>query len=366
MRIGFAGGGTGGHLFPGIAVAQLARENGTAESVVFFGAERGIESRAVPAAGFELLAEPLEGLVGRSPTGALRAVGRLLGALGRTRREIRRRRLDVMVGLGGYASAAAVLASWSAGVPVVLLEQNRRPGLSNRVLSRLARRVCTSFPAGADSFGPGKAVCTGNPVRSGFERTPHEGRSGLLVFGGSAGARSLNRALLNVFRQMHGQGLELPVILHQSGSHSIDEVQEGYAALRANGARLDVTVSPFIEDMAAAYASARLAVCRAGATTVAELTCTGTPSILVPYPRAAADHQTENARELEEAGAAVLVPDDGELADGLYRALSGLLPDDGALLSMSARAADLGRPDAAKAVLDVLRDLTGSRPRQET
>src|SRR3954451_20789 len=156
MRLAIAGGGTGGHLFPGLAVAELARDSGIADEVVFFGAERGIESWAVPKAGFELVAEHVHGIAGGSPLAALRSIGEMLGATRRARREIRRRGIDVVIGLGGYASAPAVLAARSLHVPVVLLEQNRRPGISNRALGLLATKVCTSFESTASSFPKGK------------------------------------------------------------------------------------------------------------------------------------------------------------------------------------------------------------------
>lgn len=172
MKLAVAGGGTGGHLFPGLAVAELARDRGVAEEVVFFGAERGIESWAVPKAGFELVAEKVHGIAGGSPLAAVKSVAEMMAAARRARREIRRRGIDVVIGLGGYASAPAVLAARSAGVPVVLLEQNRKPGISNRALGHLATKVCTSFESTASSFPAGKVVCTGNPLRRGFGARP--------------------------------------------------------------------------------------------------------------------------------------------------------------------------------------------------
>jgi UDP-N-acetylglucosamine--N-acetylmuramyl-(pentapeptide) pyrophosphoryl-undecaprenol N-acetylglucosamine transferase len=358
MKIAVAGGGTGGHLFPGLAVAELARERGVANEVVFFGAERGIESWAVPKAGFDLVAEKVHGIAGGSPVAAIRSIFEMIGAAIRARREIRRRGIDVVIGLGGYASAPAVLAARSAGVPVVLLEQNRRPGISNRALGLLATRVCTSFESTASSFPAGRSVCTGNPLRRGFEkRPPMSGREVLLVFGGSAGARSLNRGMVAALAELSRDadflaslpgGRLLPVV-HQVGKPFVDEVSAAYAE-----AGVPVEVRAFIDDMPAMYARARLAVCRAGATSLAELLATGTPSVLVPLATSAGDHQMENARELERAGASRLVVDDDRCASSLAQVLRGLLGDDAALVSMSDRAAAMGRPGATERVLDLV------------
>ena len=194
-----AGGGTGGHLFPGLAVAEHALAVGAVGEVVFFGAERGIESRLVPAAGYELFAQPLVGIAAGGPLGALRGLLRLARAILAARSELRRRRIDVLIGLGGYASSAGVIAARLADVPVVLLEQNRDPGLSNRTLAHLAAAVCTSFEETAERLPRVKVRLTGNPIRPGLEGRVEAGpavRDTLLVFGGSAGAVTINRAVV--------------------------------------------------------------------------------------------------------------------------------------------------------------------------
>ncbi len=347
MKLAVAGGGTGGHLFPGLAVAELAREDGF--EVLFFGAERGLESRVVPAAGFELSADPVEGVVGRNPLAAARAVFGLLAAAIRVRRVCRLRGIDAMIGLGGYASAPGVLGAWLAGVPVVLLEQNRKPGLSNRLLARLARVVCTSFEAGESGFAGSEVRFTGNPLRRGLdEALPYAGRDTLLVFGGSAGARAINRAVPEVLGRL-AASFELPPVLHQAGRTAVEEVEAAYRA-----AGVDADVVPFIDDMAGAYARARLVVCRAGATSVAELVATGTPAVLIPFPFAAADHQTANARELELVGAARVVVEGDRCVQNLEAELSGLLAPQGPLTSMAERAKGLGRPGAVRRVLDAV------------
>lgn len=368
MKLAIAGGGTGGHLFPGLAVAELARDSGAAAEVVFFGAERGIESWAVPKAGFELLADKVHGIAGGSPVAALKSVAEMARAAVRARREIRRRGIDVVIGLGGYASAPAVLAARSAGVPVVLLEQNRRPGLSNRSLGYLATKVCTSFESTASSFPGGKAVCTGNPLRRGFGGGQLEfaGRDLLLVFGGSAGARSLNRGMIAALAALARDaaflarlpGGRLPPLVHQVGKPFVDEVRAAYAQ-----AGVTAQVTAFIDDMPSMYARARLAVCRAGATSIAELIATGTPSVLCPLATSAGGHQLENAKELEVSGASCVVLDDVNCAGSLEETLRKLLPDDSALGLMANRAAAMGRSGAAERVLDVVLALAGAGSR---
>ena len=360
MRIAFAGGGTGGHLFPGLAVAEAARRSGLVESIVFFGAARGIESRVIPRTGYDLVIQPLEGLRGRSPTAAARSLWLLARAVAGARRELRRRDIDVVVGLGGYASTAAVVAAVLSRIPVVLLEQNREPGLANGLFARVAAAVCTSFADTAETLPRGRGRWTGNPVRAELEEAFAErakSRDALLIFGGSAGALSINRAVLAALRTLGAAGpAALPArILHQAGAHGIDEVRAGYSALA-----MKAEVHEFIEDMAAAYAAARIAVCRAGATTVAELTATGTPAILIPFPHAAA-HQLANAVALEKEGAAIVIPDGPETAARLATELGRLLASPERLDSMAAAATRLGRPGAARRVLEVISEVVAKR-----
>lgn len=360
MRVAFAGGGTGGHLFPGLAVAEILSRRLPDTTIVFFGAERGIEVRAVPRAGYELVAQPLEGVRG-SGVGALRSLGLMARAVAGARRELRRRDIDVVVGLGGYASSAAVIAAWTARIPVVLLEQNREPGLANRFFARLAAAVCTSFEDTASmAAGGSRTRFTGNPVRPELEEAfaaREKTRDALLVFGGSAGATSVNRAVLAALAVLEKEKpAALPVrIIHQAGRHGAGEVRAGYEKL---GLRAEV--HEFIDDMAAAYASARLAVCRAGATTVAELVATATPAVLVPFPHAAA-HQAANAAALESAGAAVVCVDREDTASTLAEALGRLLADRTKLDSLRAAAGRLCRPGAAGRVADVVAEVAGAR-----
>jgi UDP-N-acetylglucosamine--N-acetylmuramyl-(pentapeptide) pyrophosphoryl-undecaprenol N-acetylglucosamine transferase len=344
-RIAIAGGGTGGHLFPGLAVADALATRGVAVS--FVGTAGGIEARVVPAAGYPLSLLPGRQLRGggmrRAAAGlavaagaALRAVA-LLGTL----------RPSVVVGVGGYASVAVVVAATIRRIPTLLLEQNVVPGAANRLLARLARRVCVGFAESMGSFPPGRAVHTGNPVRAGLLRPrPGRERPGLLVFGGSGGAHRLNQAAVEALRLLGPAGARLEVI-HQTGAADLEAVRSGYAALR-----LPVRAEPFIADMGAAYASADLVVSRAGAMTCAELTAVGLPAILVPYPYAADDHQRRNAEVLVAAGAAEMILDAELTPERLASTVRALLDDPDRRAAMGARARSLGRPDAAARVAE--------------
>jgi len=361
VRVAIAGGGTGGHLFPGLALAERLREQASSNRVVFFGARRGIESRLVEPAGFELIAQDLEAVSGRRPAAAVRAMAKLVRSSVVLRGELRRRHVEVVVGLGGYASAAGVVGAALARVPVVLLEQNHRPGLANRSLARLATAVCTSFEDSSRYFPTGRCRFTGNPLRADLDKTgAAEEATNLLVFGGSAGAHSLNRAVTGAIETLAGV-MELPPIVHQTGADDLAEVKDAY---RRRGVRADVR--PFIDDMASAYRHARLAVCRAGATSVAELAATETPAVLIPFPAAAGGHQRDNAEWLVAAGAATLVSDDERAATRLAEVLKSLLLDRERLDSMAERARAVAHRGATSRVLDVLEEVCGAGSRRSS
>ncbi|MFM7142301.1 MAG: undecaprenyldiphospho-muramoylpentapeptide beta-N-acetylglucosaminyltransferase [Alphaproteobacteria bacterium] len=347
-RVLVAGGGTGGHLFPGIAVAdELRRRVGA--TVSFVGSDYGIERTAVPAAGYEVDLLPVRGLRGRGPAEVARGVGRVASSLVGARRVLRARRPDLVVGVGGYASFPAVAAAVLARIPVVLLEQNAEPGLATRVLAPFAKRVCVTFPSTARGLGR-SAVVTGNPVRAlaveGVEsRAPasSDGRFHVLVFGGSAGAHRLNSVVPEALARV-GRPL---AVEHQTGRTDVEAVAEAYRRLG-----LDARVTAFIDDMARAYARADLVVCRAGATTIAELTALGKAAILVPFPFAAGDHQRLNGQSLVDEGAARMVLDRELEPDALADLVRRTIDDPGATDEMRRRARSLGHPDAASRVVD--------------
>lgn len=348
-----AGGGTGGHLFPGLAVAEHLRV-GKGDDVLFVGSAFGIEARVIPRTAFPFRALTVRGLRGRGLRGVFQLAWQQPVAIGNAWRIVREFNADVIVGVGGYASFPIVFAAWLRRIPSVLLEQNAHPGLANRVLARIARRVCTTFP-GAEKFLPAaKVVVTGNPVRPFAQATP-QARTGfsLLVFGGSQGARRINEALTAGVKALMSRipGLQ---IVHQTGRDDLERTQQHYRE-----AGIDAEVLGFIDDMGAAYARADLVICRAGATTLAELTALGKPSILIPYPFAADDHQRANAEVLVAAGAARMILDRDLTAETLVEAVTELAEDRSRLQAMGAAALTLGRPDAAQQVVAICREVVG-------
>jgi len=342
-----AGGGTGGHLYPGLALADTLVARGL--SVTFVGSAEGIEARVVPAAGYPFRVSPARQLrgggVGRVVAAAVTTLRGVLGALGL----LRELRPDLVVGVGGYVSVAVVVAAWLRRIPTMLLEQNVVPGAANRLLGRIARCICVGFDESAAFFPAGRVVHTGNPVRtdvlrSSGARSDHP--LGLLVFGGSGGARRINQATLDALRMLGPSARKL-AITHQTGTADAEETRAGYAALGLVG-----RVEPFIVDMGDAYATADVVVARAGAMTCAELTAVGLPAVLVPYPYAADDHQRRNAEVLVRAGAAEMILDRELSGERLAATLRALIEDPMRRADMAARARALGRPDAADRVAE--------------
>ncbi len=340
-------GGTGGHVFPALAVAGLLRER---REVVWLGTARGIEARLVPAAGYAVEWIEVEGLRGKGLARWFAAPVSLLRALRQARGALRRRRPGVVLGCGGFASGPGGLAAWLAGTPLVIHEQNAVAGLTNRWLARFAARIAEGFPG---SFPARRhAVYVGNPVRPEIAALPpprerfagREGPLRLFVFGGSQGAAALNRLVPEAIRLL--PAARRPIVLHQTGSRDCEATAAAYRA-----AGIEAQVRAFIDDMAAAYASADLVVSRAGALTVAELAAAGCAAILVPFPAAVDDHQTKNAAWLGRAGAAQVVSEIGltaaELANRLATLWSGGRTQ---LLAMADAARALAVTDAAERV----------------
>lgn len=348
-------GGTGGHIFPGLAVAQVLRERQV--PVLWIGARGRMETTLVPAQGFPIEEIDIAGIRGRGAAALLLGPLRVLRAVWQARAVLKQARPRAVISFGGYAAGPAGLAAWLARIPLLVHEQNSRPGVTNRVLSRLARRVLQAFPA---SF-PEKlrAQTVGNPVRAQIAQLPppaarmagREGAVRMLVLGGSQGARALNR---DVPAALAAQGVALDV-LHQCGEQNVAAATQAYA-----DAGVAARIEPFIADMAQAYAWADLVVCRAGALTLAEVCAAGIGSVLVPLPSAADDHQTWNAEYLVEHGAAVRVAEGADFVPRLAEQIRVLASDAGLRLARAEAARALARIAAANDVADAI--LAEARP----
>jgi UDP-N-acetylglucosamine--N-acetylmuramyl-(pentapeptide) pyrophosphoryl-undecaprenol N-acetylglucosamine transferase len=345
-------GGTGGHIFPALAVAEEIRRRNPSARVTFIGGDYGPERRLATENGLEFISLPVRGVLGRG----LRSIAAVLG-LGRAvlsaRGLLSSIRPQVVCGFGGYAGFPAVMAAALSGVPSALHEQNSWPGGANRLLSRFVRKVMVSFPDETKHFPAAKTVHTGNPVRQAIadaEKGPaHTGPLRLLIFGGSQGATAINKAIVDSLDAFSKAGIKLR---HQTGANDLDTVRAAYAE---HGLNTDA-VHPFIDDMAEAYAWADLVMCRSGATTIAELAVAGKASVLVPFPFATHDHQTANAHFLEGKRAAILLPQT-ELADRAARVVLDLAQNRDRLDDMAKQADAQGRPDAVAQVVDELQSI---------
>ena len=341
-------GGTGGHIFPGLAVAAALRARDV--PVVWLGADGGMETRLVPQHGITIETIAISGLRGKGIGTLLRAPLRVLSAIRAAARVLRKHRPRAVISFGGFAAGPGGIAAALAGIPLLVHEQNRAPGMTNRVLVKFARRVLTGFPG---AF-PGKETVVGNPVRSVISdiaspRERFEGRSGalhLLVLGGSQGARALNESMPQALCRLQGVQME---VRHQCGERMREDAVRAYAA-----AGVDASVEPFIADMAAAYDWADVVVCRAGALTLAEVCAAGVASVLIPLPTAVDDHQTKNGLYLVERGAAMLLKQDATLAEHLAATLRELAGDATKRLAMAETARSLSMPDAADRVADAV------------
>jgi len=342
-------GGTGGHVFPALAVADVLRARG--HTVIWIGTRQGLEARIVPAAGIPMEWIDIGGVRGKGASALLKAPFLLSRALLQALSVFRRLKPAAALGMGGFASGPGGIAARLAGCPLVVHEQNAVPGVTNRILSHMSRYVLEGFPGSFHARSHARYV--GNPVRAVIAALPppekrFAGRTGptrLLVIGGSQGARVLNQNVPAAIAQLSSGSVE---VLHQTGVKDAEAVTTLYREQR-----VEARVTPFIDDMAAAYAWADLAVCRSGALTVAELSAAGLGALLVPFAAAVDDHQTLNARFLVEQGAAVLLAQSAATPAALAETLTGLLQDGGRPLAMAKSARSLSRGDAAELVADV-------------
>jgi UDP-N-acetylglucosamine--N-acetylmuramyl-(pentapeptide) pyrophosphoryl-undecaprenol N-acetylglucosamine transferase len=365
LRVVIAGGGTGGHLFPGIAVAEEIRSRSSGHEVLFISRGNAFERLALDQAGFALATISVEGLKGRGLWNQLRALGRLPWSLVQSIGRLRDFRPDLVIGLGSYSAGPVVMAAWLLRIPVALCEQNVLPGITNRVLARLADRIFTSYDQTIGGFDADKVLWTGNPLRRQIVETA--GRTAatdtlparpftVLVIGGSQGAHRINTAVMEALSHLADR--QRFFFIHQTGPADEAAVADAYRQ-KDTPAR----VQAFFTDMAAQYLQADLVVCRAGATTVAEITALGKAAVFIPFPYAADDHQRLNAQQMVAAGAAEMIVEqelNGELLAGRIGFYASH-PE--VLAAMAEQSARLGRPDAARRIVDECYRLVGARTR---
>jgi UDP-N-acetylglucosamine--N-acetylmuramyl-(pentapeptide) pyrophosphoryl-undecaprenol N-acetylglucosamine transferase len=356
LRIVIAGGGTGGHLFPGIAVAEEFKGNDREADVLFIGTERGLEARVIPGEGYPIRFLRAEGVLGRSLPRKLVASWRLLGSIMAARKILREVQPDIVIGTGGYVSVGPVVSARMMSIPTLVMEQNLVPGLANRTLGKLADAVAVTYHESLPFFPRAKSYLTGNPIRPRIMRGKRDEGVGLFsldgekvtvfVCGGSAGARSINNAMVGALNQLLDMK-DAVQFLHQTGEKDFESVKRAYRKTQFRA-----MVVPFVYEMAEAYAVADVVVSRAGATTLAEVTALGKPAVLVPYPHAAG-HQEFNARKLLEAGGCRMVLDHELSGEILASHIRDLCSSEEKRAEMRIRSRALGRPDAGRKVMDL-------------
>lgn len=362
MKYLISGGGTGGHIFPAISIANELREREPGCEILFIGANDRMEMTRVPEAGYDIVGLRVQGLDRKHILRNVSVLWHLAGSMLRVRRIIRRFRPDVAIGVGGYASGAALRVAEQMGIPVVLQEQNSYAGVTNKMLARKARRICVAYTGMERFFPADKIVITGNPVRQNlfshgmtreqaiayFHLDPV--RPVLLVIGGSLGARTINRSIADRLDDIARAGIQL---IWQTGKHYIDECRPLAEPYQASG----ITATDFVSRMDLAYAAASLVISRAGASSISELCLLGKPAILVPSPNVAEDHQTHNARALSDRGAAVFVSDADAPAALVDQAIS-LIHDDARLEGLSREILRLALPNAASLIADEIQKIS--------
>lgn len=353
MKVLIAAGGTGGHIYPGIAVAKEIMLRDATNEVLFVGTAHGLETRIVPENGFQLSLIHSAGLKNVGLIGKIKGLGVLPRSFVEARKIIRQFRPHVVVGAGGYVSGPVLLMAAIMGVPTLVMDSNALPGFTNRQLARFVDRAALTFEAALPFFGK-KGVVTGNPVRPEFfdinQREPGE-KIELLIFGGSQGARAINEAIVAALPVM-SEEKDLLTVTHQTGEAMFDEVRSGYEV-----AGWEADVRPYISHMAEAFDRADLVISRAGATTCAELVAAGKPAVLIPLPTAADDHQRKNAEALVAEGAAKMILQSELSGERVARELREIVNDRSSIRSMAEKAKKLGRPDAAKAVFELIDEL---------
>jgi UDP-N-acetylglucosamine--N-acetylmuramyl-(pentapeptide) pyrophosphoryl-undecaprenol N-acetylglucosamine transferase len=357
VKLLIAGGGTGGHVFPALAIAQEWLSRGAEREVVLVGTQRGIEMKLVPAAGLPLETIRAAGLKGKSGTTLVKNLAMLGSGIRDAFGVLRRQRPVVAFGVGGYAAGPMLLATWLRGIPNVIFEPNAEPGFTNKVLARLAKRIATGYEVSAIAWGE-KAVVTGNPVRAEFfaisPRKPEKPLR-LLVTGGSQGALPINRTFIEAAELLAKRRSEMRIV-HQTGERDYNNVRAAYARCE-----LDAEVSPFLNNMAERFAWADAIVCRAGAITAAEVAAAGRAAIFVPFGRATDSHQLRNAQEMTKAGAGRLIAEPELTAERLTKEIFALLDQPGDIEVLAAKARSLAHPLAAREIVNLIEEASSKR-----
>ena len=353
LRILIAGGGTGGHVFPGIAIARGFQRRHPQAEIWFVGTQRGIEKRIVPAEGFTLKTIPVSGLKGMRGLNLLKALWNIPWGLKESYQILREFRPRLVIGVGGYSSGPPVLVAALMGIPILLQEQNARPGITNRILSRVADRVAVAFEECRSFFGD-KTILTGNPVRPDFSQLSdrrNPDRFVLLIFGGSQGSHAINQAMIEALESLEGHFSKLWFI-HQTGEKDFEWVRGAYQAAGAEG-----EVRPFFDDMPLQFTRSDLVICRSGAITLAELAAAGKAAILVPFPFAADNHQQRNAEAMARAGAAEMILQSELSGKRLAQRIMLFLDHREALLLMEQRSRQMGHPDAVERLVSLVEEM---------
>jgi UDP-N-acetylglucosamine--N-acetylmuramyl-(pentapeptide) pyrophosphoryl-undecaprenol N-acetylglucosamine transferase len=350
MKLLVAGGGTGGHVFPAMAIANEWLSRGAEREVVLVGTQRGLEMKLVPQAGLPLETLRVAGLKGKGGLTLAKNLAMLFPAMLDARRVFKKHKPVAAFGVGGYAAGPMMLATWLAGVPNIIFEPNAEPGFTNKVLARISTRIATGYEVSAQVWGK-KAVLTGCPVRPEFfaiePRLPQKPFR-LLITGGSQGALPINRTFVDTMDLLAARKSELSIV-HQTGERDYNAVRTAYARRE-----ILAEVVPFLSNMAERFAWADVIVCRAGAITAAEVAAAGRAAIFIPFGRATDSHQLRNAQEMLRAGAGRLITESELNAERLAREIFSLLDNPDELETMSRKARGLARPNAARDIVDLI------------
>ena len=354
MKVLIAAGGTGGHIYPGIAVANEIMARDPESEVLFVGTARGLEKKIVPENGFQLSLINSAGLKNVGLVGKIKGLSVLPRSFIEARRIMRQFRPHVVVGAGGYVSGPVLLMAAIMGVPTLIMDSNALPGFTNRRLAKFIDRAALTFKEALLFFGK-KGVVTGNPVRQEFFDVPAKVRTDefhILIFGGSQGARAINNAMTDAIGQLAKYDGHLSVT-HQTGEADFEKIR----ALYADSTFANADVRPFISDIFVEFGKADLIICRAGATTCAEITAAGKAALMIPFPAAADNHQQKNAEALQNAGAARVIVQQDLSGEKLASEIEELIGSPATISEMESAAKHLGRPDAAEKTVDIIEEL---------